>query len=303
VKLAAVALLLMPSLALAEEAEEVTFANVPAPDVESISIEQPQGKLELNGWDKQEVRVVAHKHAPDDKTLDQLTVDFLMVDGKIRIRTGVRVDNTFRPLPASGGAGIDLTVSAPRNVNLRAKTWAGNLDVSGMRAGAVLSSRGGEVHAWDIDGEVHTNALRGKQRLTSIRGNVEADGVTGDVELDTIDGEVLEARVVDGQIVARKIHTPLVRLLSQSGGVVLMGSTRPGARYEVTALNGDVRMVLQRAPFTVNARAPKGGVKNGFQLAHAVGSPTTLSGEFLGGGPQLELTAAHGNVILEPATP
>ncbi len=302
-KLAIVAIVLFPTLVMAEEVQETTFVNVPAPQVESISIEQPQGKLELVGWDKQEVRVVAHKHARDDKTLDQLTVEFVMADGKVHIRTGVRVDNTFRPLPAADGAGIDLTVTAPRNINLRAQTWAGNLDVSGMRAGAVLSSRGGEVHASDIDGEVHTNALRGKQRLTAIRGNVEADGVTGDVELDTIDGEVLEANVVDGQITARKVRTPLVRLFSQSGGVVLMGTTRPGARYVVTALNGDVRMVLQRTPFTVNARAPHGAVKNGFTLAHAVGSPTTLQGEFLGGGPQLELAAAHGNVILEPAAP
>ncbi|HEX9103939.1 MAG TPA: hypothetical protein VF997_17130 [Polyangia bacterium] len=297
-KLAALAIVFVPSLALAEE--EVTFANVPTPDVESITIEQPQGKLELVGWDKQEVRVVAHKHARDDKSLDQLTVEFVMLDGKVRIRTGVRVDNTFRPLPAAEGAGIDLTVSAPRNVNLRAQTWAGDMAVSGFRSGAALRSRGGEVHAWDIEGEVHTEALRGKQRLSAIRGNVEADGTAGDVELDAIDGEVLEARVVDGQIVARRVRSPLVRLFSSSGGVVLMGTTRPGARYEITARQGDVRLVLQRAPFTVNARAPGGAVKNGFVLTHAVGSPTTLQGEFMGGGPQLELTAAHGNVILEP---
>lgn len=298
-KVATLALLFIPSLALAEE-NEVTFANVPTPDVESITIEQPQGKLELQGWDKQEVRVVAHKHARDDKALDQLTVEFVMLDGKVRIRTGVRVDNTFRPLPAADGAGIDLTVSAPRNVNLQARTWAGDMDVSGFRSGADLRSRGGEVHAWNIEGEVHTEALRGKQRLSAIRGNVEADGTTGDVELDAIDGEVLEARVVDGQIVARRIRSPLVRLFSSSGGVVLMGTTRPGARYEILARQGDVRLVLQRAPFTVNARAPAGAVKNGFSLTHAVGSPTTLQGEFMGGGPQLELTAAHGNVILEP---
>ena len=79
-----------------------------------------------------------------------------------------------------------------------------------------------------------------------------------------------------------------------------MGSTRPGARYVVTALHGDVRLALsaRRSPSTRARQA--GGIKNGFMLTHAVGSPTTLQGEFMGGGPQLELTAAHGNVILEP---
>ena len=297
-KLAALAILLAPAVAWG--ADEVTFANVPTPDVEQVSIYQPMGKLTVNGWDKQEVRVVAHKHAKDAAALDQLRVEFEMLDGKIRIRAGVRIGNTFRALPSSEAAAIDLTIDAPRKVTLRAQTFGGDIDASGFRSGAQLSSSGGEVHAWDIDGEVHTEALRGKQRLSAIRGNVEADGVTGDVELDAIDGEVLEAKVVDGQIVARRVRSPLVRLFSSSGGVVLMGSTRPGARYEITARQGDVRLVLQRAPFTVNARAPGGAVKNGFVLTHAVGSPTTLSGEFMGGGPQLELTAAHGNVILEP---
>ena len=183
---------------------------------------------------------------------------------------------------------------------MHAQTWAGDIDVAGFRAGAELSSRGGEVHAYDIEGEVKTAALRGKQRLTSIHGNVEADGVTGDVELDTIDGDVLEAKVVDGQIVARRLRSALTRLFSGHGGVLLMGSTRPGARYEITAREGDVKLALEHAPFTVNARAPAGTVKNSFQLAHAIGSPTTLRGEYQGGGPQLELTAVNGNIILEP---
>ncbi len=299
----ALALVLVPSLALAEETE-VTFATVPAPNAETIVIEQPQGRLSLHGWDKPEVRVVARKHAKDAATLEQLRVNFEMQDGNIRIRTGIRVGDGFRPVPAAADAGIDLTVDAPRRVNLRARTWAGDIDVSGFRAGAELSSRGGEVHASDIEGEVRTEALKGKQRLSAIHGNVEADGITGDVELDTVDGEVLEVKVVEGQIVARRVRSPLVRLFSSSGGVVMIGSTRPGARYEITAGQGDVRLVLERAPFTVNARAVGGGaIKNGFKLSNVVGSPTSLTGEFLGGGPQLELTAAHGNVVLEPAQP
>ena len=215
------------------------------------------GKLELNGWDKPEVRIVAHKHAPRRRHARSAHAStFEMVDGKIRIRTGVRVGDSFRPLPASGGAGIDLTVDAPRNVNLRAQTWAGDLDVSGFRAGAVLSSRGGEVHACDIDGEVRTNALRGKQRLSSIRGNVEADGVTGDVELDTIDGEVLEAK--RGRRADRRARGALA-----AGAAVLVVGRRacswarraPGARYEVTAREGDVRLVLRARAVLASTRA------------------------------------------------
>jgi hypothetical protein len=293
-------ILLVPSLALAEETE-VSFAYVPAPGAEAIAIEQPLGRLDLHGWDKDEVRIVAKKHAKDAATLDQLRVNVEMLDGRISVRTGVRVGGGFRVLPAAAGAGIDLSIDAPRRATLRAATWAGDIDVSGFRGGAILSSRAGEVHASDIEGEVRTNALAGKQRLSAIRGRVEADGVSGDVELDTVEGEVTEAKVVDGQIVARRVRSPLVRLFSSSGGVVLVGSTRAAARYEISARRGDVRLVLERAPFAVDARAPLGSVKNGFQLAHVVGSPTTLQGEFMGGGPKLELTAAHGDIVIEPA--
>jgi DUF4097 and DUF4098 domain-containing protein YvlB len=300
----AVALLLVPSAVLAGESE-VTFAYVPAPNAESIAIEQPLGRLQLNGWDKPEVRIVAHKHAHDGATLDQLRVNVDMVDGRIRIRTGVRIGETFRSLPVARGDasdGIDLSVDAPRRVTLNASTWSGDIDVAGFRAGAALSSRGGEVHVSDVEGEVRTNALKGRQRLSAIHGNVEADGVTGDVELDAIDGELLEVKVVEGQITARRVRSPLVRLFSSLGGVVLIGSTRPGARYEIVTREGDVHLVLTRAPFSVSARAPAGGVKSAFTLDHAVGSPTTLRGDFLGGGPQLELTALHGNVRLDAAT-
>lgn len=294
------ALLLLPSVALAEE-QEVSFVYMPAPNAESIAIDQPLGTLELNGWDKPEVRIVAKKHAVDSATLDQLKVNVEMVDGRIRIRTGVRVRDGFLSLPGGKSAGIDLTVDAPRNVALRAQTWSGDIDASGFRAGAALSSNGGEVRARDIEGEVRTNALTGRQRLSSIHGNVEADGVKGDVELDAVDGELIEVKVVEGRITARRIRSPLVRLFSSTGGVVLIGALRPGGRYELATREGDVKLVLERVPFSVSARAPAGAVRNAFSLDHVVGSPTTLQGDYLGGGAALELTSLRGNVVLEPA--
>jgi hypothetical protein len=293
-------LLVAPALTWAEETE-VSFVYVPAPHAESLVIDQPLGQLSLHGWDKPEVRIVARKHAKDSATLEQLRVNVDMFDdGRVRIRTGVRVGNSFRALPRSEAAGIDLEIEAPRRVTLRATTWADDLEVSGFRAGAELFSRGGAVRASDIEGSVHTQSLEGKQQLTAIRGDVEADVSSGDVVLESVDGKLLEARVVEGQITARDVRSHLVRLFSTIGGIVLIGAVRQGARYELTVLNGDIRLQLPRSPFSLHARAP-GGIKNPFQLMRAVGSPTELSGDFLGGGPQLELVSSHGVIELEPS--
>jgi hypothetical protein len=293
------------TVVMAEESE-VSFAYVPAPDAESVVVEQPLGKLQVRGWDKPEVRIVAHKRAPDAATLDRLRVNVEMNDGHIRIRAGVRVGGSFRPLPPQNDAvkraqiGIDLTVDAPRHVSLDARTWAGDLDAEGFRAGARLSSTGGEVRASDIEGKVTSNTVKGRQHLSSIKGDVQADGVTGDMELDSVDGAELDAKVVEGQITARRVRAQVVHLFSTMGGIVMVGSIRPGALYTLRTEEGDVRLVLDRAPFSVTARAPGGRVATGFPVRGEL-LPTGLRGDFLGGGARLDLTAVRGNVTLDPA--
>jgi hypothetical protein len=277
---------------------EVSFAYVPAPDAESMTVEQPLGKLQLRGWDRAEVRIVANKRAPDAQTLDRLRVNVEMQNGRIHVRAGVRVGDQLKAMPSSGRVGIDLTIDAPRKVALNASTWSGDLEASGFRAGAQLASTGGEVRASDIAGKVTSNSVKGKQHLSAIHGDVEADGVDGDLELDTVDGDTLDAKLVDGQITARRVTTQVVHLYSTSGGIVFVGSIRPGALYDLRVDEGDVRMQLERAPFSILARAG-GRVSSGFAVVGR-SLPKLLQGDYLGGGAKLELTSVRGNVVVTP---
>lgn len=287
----------LASLHARAEETEVSFAYLPAPNAEALAVEQKMGRLELRGWDKPEVRIVARKRATTSGVLDRLKVNVEMQDGRIRIRTGVHVDGGFRPLPLGADMGIDLTIDAPRQVALKAATWTGDLSVSGFRSGAELASSGGEVRASDIQGRVSTHALSGRQRLSSIRGDVVAEGEHGDLDLDTVDGDLLDARVVEGQISARAVRTPVVRLFSTLGGIVMVGMLRSGGRYDLNAGDGDIRLTLTEAPFTVHARAGK-VVKSGFRLVGQV-APAQVQADHLGGGPLLELTSARGSVFLD----
>jgi len=302
---------------------EVNIAYVPAVGAEHLVIEQPLGRVTLRAWDRPEVKIVARKQAPTSATLDRLKVNVEIKDGTVRVRTGVRVGETFRALPPPAAAraagstevgaplGIDLTIDAPRSVVLNARTWAGDVDASGFRAGAELSSASGEVRASDIEGRVRTNALRGRQQLRAIRGDVEADGVTGDLELVEIDGQLVVARVVEGQITAREVRSPTVRLLTTAGGIVLVGTLRLGAKIELATHDGDIRVALRPSPFTLHARALEGVVRSAFPLALTptsapamVAPQPRLDGAHRGGGATLELTTFHGSITLdaEPAS-
>jgi hypothetical protein len=287
----------------AAEEIEVSFAYVAAPDLERVTIEQPLGRLDLHGWDEQKVRIVAKKHALDARTLNRLRVRVEIRDGHALIRTGTLVGDVVRFLPSNipGGAGIDLTIDAPRTVRLRATTFSGDLKTSGFRHGAELASSGGEVRASDISGPVHSSALKGQQHLSEIRGDIEADGVSGDLELEKVDGGVLSARLVDGTITAHRVQTTAMSLVSATGSIFFMGELRKGGRYQFFTQEGDIRIELPHAPFSVSARA-SGEVRSGFPLD--LGKRTQahcLFGRYLGGGPSLEVSAEQGEVAITPA--
>jgi hypothetical protein len=284
--------------AIADETE-VNFVYLPAPDAETLIIESPMGGLRVNAWDKPQVRITSRKHARDAATLEKLRIQVEMHDGQVRIRSGVYVRGVFKPIPpaAGEGAGIDLSVDAPKSVHLAARTWSGNVEASGFRAGAELSSTGGEVRARDIDGPVHTNADFGRQRLESIHGNVDAHTLKGDMDLDSLSGDEVDARVAEGQITARDLHAAMVRLLSTAGGIILIGTLQPGGRYELTTLDGDIQLRLKPQPFTVAAHAP--AVQSSFALKTLSRAPNELRAVYQSGGAMLDLTAAR-SVILDP---
>ncbi|HZS36639.1 MAG TPA: DUF4097 family beta strand repeat-containing protein [Polyangia bacterium] len=287
-------LLVAPAAARADETEE-NFVYMPAPNSESLTVDQPLGRLTLNGWDSPEVRIHSVKRAPDGATLDKLKVSVEMRDGKIHVQTGVRVGGQFRSMPVQS-AKIDLTIDAPRGAKVNATTWSGDLNASGFRAGAVLESlSSGEVRAREIQGKVVSHSHTGRQWLEAIHGDVEADGESGDVELAHIDGDVLEAKTVEGQIRARQVTTPVVRL--QGGGIVLIGTLRSGGRYQLIALDGDVRLELKPAPFSVVAQA-SGRVASAFALRGKI-APSQVDAVYQGGGPSLVLRADRGDVLLQ----
>jgi hypothetical protein len=288
----------MTQVAFADETE-VNFVYLPAPDAESLVIESPMGGLRVSGWDKPQVRITSRKHARDAATLERLRIQVEMHDGQVRIRSGVYVRGVFKPLPpaAGDGAGIELSIDAPRTAHLAARTWAGDVEASGFTAGADLASTGGEVRARDIAGAVRTNADFGRQRLASIHGSVDAHTLKGDMDLESLDGDLIDARVAEGQITGRDLRAAMVRLLSTAGGIVLIGTLQPGGRYELTALDGNIQLRLRPQPFTVTARSPS--VKSSFTLKTVAQAPNELRATHQSGGPTLELTAAR-QVLLDP---
>ena len=108
-------------------------------------------------------------------------------------------------------------------------------------------------------GRVVTRQLRGGQRVVEVDGDVDLDGVEGDMDLRALSGGRVDARLVDGSIRAEDLRSDIVRLVTTTGEIVLLGLIRPGAHYDLRSYAGDVRVVpaADSAGFALRARAAK----------------------------------------------
>jgi len=291
--------LLASGAARAEDLES-DAVYVPAATARSLAIRNPLGTVSVQGWDRSEVRVIAHKRASSPVLLSRLRVRVDFDEGGVRIITGFQYsDNTFNALPLAG-AGIDLVVEAPRAVALAVSTFHGDVDASGFRAGAHLSSQQGHIRVADMVGPVDTRALDGDQWFEDISGSLAASGVVGDVDLADVRGEQVDATVFRGRITARNVDARLVKLHTTIGTVVFIGPLRDGGRYDLAARDGDVRLMLKEAPFELSARAPS--VRSAVALS-STGEPqgfrhVTLTRPAPLSPARIEAASRHGHVDL-----
>ena len=174
--------------------------------------------------------------------------------GEVAVDTRVELGGRERSLPLAG-SGIDLYVEIPADVAIEAKTFGGEVSASGLRAGAKLETTGGRIGISDVRGGVVTRQLRGGQHVDAVEGDVDLDGVEGDMELRDLAGGHVDAKLVDGSIRAEDIRSGLVRLVTTTGQIVLIGVIRPGAHYDLRSYTGNVRVVSLGEPAAFELRA------------------------------------------------
>lgn len=293
------------------EAEELESdaVYIPVPTAVSLVVRNPLGAVSVQGWDRPEVRIVAHKHANAAgarSLIGRLKVRVDFNAGHVRVTTGFYLsDGTFNPLPLSS-AGIDLSIDAPRAMALQVATFRGDIRAAGFRLGATLSSEIGEIQVADVAGPVETRALDGNQWIEEVRGSLAANAVTGDLDLARIEGPRVEAKVVRGRITVRDVRSALVRLRAQMGDIVFVGALVPATRYDFATHRGDVVLRLRPASFRVVARSPRGVVGDlrlalqqqdatGLQRGRHVESPGH-SGSFDAEAALLDLASIDGDV-------
>ena len=173
---AAVLLSCLPSFATTDQVFDKVY---PLSSGGNFQLDNVNGSIQVEGWDKDEVEVSAVKSADTDSSdLDQVQIDVESVPGQVAVHT---------LYPNAGSAVVvEYHVHVPYRVLAAVKTVNGSVSVNGVQGGGDLSSVNGDVKVTDSAGRFNAKTTNGD--LTLQLRDI-ANGAPMDIE--TVNGSVV----------------------------------------------------------------------------------------------------------------
>jgi hypothetical protein len=226
---------------VAAQEQQVWSARYPLPPGGSVAVENVQGDIDIEAWDRAEVEVVVVKTAlglganPDD-----VRIEVESTGRTLTLRT-VYVGQ------AAGPVRVDYRLRVPRQVRLeRLRTVEGSIRARGIEGSVDASTLNGNIEQRDISGSVVARALNGNITV-SLRALPER---AAPVQLDTVNGHIflaLPAKAnADLQLssVAGRIDSKYVFAVSELPGDISWHTRlgRGGVPVRLRTVRGNIRV-------------------------------------------------------------
>ena len=244
-------LALLPALAASVRAQrdrellrEETHQSYKLPADGRVMLNNINGNVRIQGWERDEVRLDAVKSAYTNRRMEEATIDVRATGDSVEIRTRYPNESqTFTdeaPRKYDNPATVEYTLTVPRGARLESiELINGSLDLAGLA---------GEVHASSINGRLTARELSGEAKLSTINGPLEATFTRLDadksISLSSVNGTVqlvipsdanaaVKASTVHGTITndfglpvrhGRYVGTDLAGQIGQGGPRIKLGN-------------------------------------------------------------------------------
>ncbi len=224
--------------------DQIFDQTYPLPQGGTFTLENVNGSVHVDGWERDEVEVRAIKTAPRNREdLDRVKIEVETEAGKVAVRT-------HYPQGTGVDVAVDYRVRVPSRILLAGvETVNGSVLVRGVDGSGRLRSVNGNVEVLDSAGRFSARTTNGNLRLELRR---LPDG--GPMALETVNGSVVLALPSDAQAA--------LNVRSMNGDfhsdlpVVAQGalSTRAfhgrlgsgGGEISIRTVNGGIRVLLER---------------------------------------------------------
>jgi DUF4097 and DUF4098 domain-containing protein YvlB len=202
-------------VAFSQTLEEVFTRTIPFKSEGLISLENMNGNIEIEGWDKEEFYLEAEKRVKADNHRD---AEEVMAQVEIVVDEGVDEISIRTRVPQKSGGfwdwifgdhisvSINYMLRLPQKCHLRIDNTNGSIEIENVEGVIHLETTNGKIRAREIGGKVEAFTTNG-----SIRSDITAIAADGDIQLTTTNGNIqislspnaafdLRARTTNGTI-------------------------------------------------------------------------------------------------------
>jgi len=223
-------IIMIGALALAAQQTDTTFAVRPNG---SVSVENFGGSVTVTGWDRPQMRVVAHHSSRTGLEISTAGP-----------RVEIEVNSRFGP----GQAEIELTV--PRTFGVSAEGVNTAMRVTDVHGDISLETVNGPITIRGSRGRVNAESVQGLVSIENANGRISATSVNQGVFIRNATGE-LNIEAVNGPVLLYGIDSRRVSAETVNGAVELDGRVYNDGNYSLATHNGRITMVI---PEGANAR-------------------------------------------------
>jgi DUF4097 and DUF4098 domain-containing protein YvlB len=172
------------ALAASAEVREETHKTFPLDASGEVSLQNVNGKIQIEAWDKNEVQLDAVKKAKTQEDLDAVTIEIKAEPARVAIAT--KHPNKGIWSRKGNSTSVDYTLKVPKSARLNEiGNVNGSIDIIGVR---------GAVEASTVNGSLSARELAADAKLSSVNGSVKVSFANMDavkkVSFDSVNGSV-----------------------------------------------------------------------------------------------------------------
>ncbi|MCG8524994.1 MAG: hypothetical protein MI748_01325 [Opitutales bacterium] len=155
--------------ASAAKLEETTTQTLPAETIEYIEVENVNGTITVEGWDRPEIEITYTKSAKGgneenvQKHLDKMEVLITQEDEKISINT--KIPNSgfsfWKLFKKNTSGSVKYVIHVPHPTNVDAETVNGGLRLKKLSGTIDAETVNGSIKAFDINGAANLETVNG----------------------------------------------------------------------------------------------------------------------------------------------
>jgi len=192
-----------------EEVITAEYASIPA---RLITINNPHGKIKVEGWNQDKIGIKAVKKASENQ-LCTIAINRIMSDTKAVIKTCLLPStsfsffNWFKPRTAMN-IEVDYCIKVPMKSPVMVKSKIGDITVKNISSQVIIKAGKSTIRAENLGGNLTICAKQADIAATTIKGSVAIETIKGDIGLINI-GSSARVTLNCGDIMTQGITGPL----------------------------------------------------------------------------------------------